>query len=305
MPSYTDRSVKLRSASHSSDQHACLCGAEIPVCSSQVCGVGFEIRELLVFLPILLAFCWTLELFASSEVSSDVEVPSRSGEELLREASTALSKLHSYELNVVVNQSINDGQYIRTFHTYVETAFERSGDHKRIRMVSRRPEDTLTIVSDGGGYWIYHERNRRYEHKSGDLPPEVYRSPTPGFSGTLSAENLPLSMQSAELVRQETLAVGERQESCDVVLVHLKPSVAPPGYTVKNNELTLWLSHQYRVPMKVSGTFIRTNPDGKSQAMDTTVIVQKFGPNTQLPTSTWAFVPPPQSQPEPGTASPQ
>jgi outer membrane lipoprotein-sorting protein len=163
----------------------------------------------------------------------------------------------------------------------------------------------LTIVSDGNGYWIYHESNRRYEHKSGDLPAEVYRSPTPGFSGTLSAESLPVSMKSAELVRQEILAVGERQELCDVVLVQLKPSVAPPGYTVKNDELTLWLSHQYRVPMKVSGTFIHANSDGKSQAMDMTVVVQKFRPNTQLPPSTWAFVPPPQSQPEPGTSSPQ
>jgi len=37
------------------------------------------------------------------------------------------------------------------------------------------------------GYWIYHESSRRYAHQTGDLPPEVYRSPTPGFSGALSA----------------------------------------------------------------------------------------------------------------------
>jgi outer membrane lipoprotein-sorting protein len=305
MSGYRDRSLKLRSVFHSSDHRACLPKGEIRVVSTPVCKGEFGTCKLLSVAPVLLAFFCALPLFASSNASSDSKLPLHSGEQMLREASTSLSKLHSYELNVIVNQSINDGQYVRTFHTYVDTSFEQSGSRKRIRMVSRKPEDTLTIVSDGSGYWIYHESNRRYEHKSGDLPAEVYRSPTPGLSGTLSAENLPVAMKSAVLVRQETLAVGERQELCDVVLVHLRPSVAPAGYIVKNNELTLWLSHQYGVPMKVSGTFIHSNPDGKSQAMDMTVVVQKFRPNTQLPPSTWAFVPPPQSQPEPGTSSPQ
>jgi outer membrane lipoprotein-sorting protein len=233
------------------------------------------------------------------------DAPASSGslraEELVREAASALPKMHSYELDVISNQSINDGKYIKTSHTYVETSFEQSGGHKRIRMVSRKAADTTTIVSDGSGYWIYHESDRHYQRRTGSLPAEVYRSPTPGFSGTLSAENLPVSMQSARIVRQEPLPVEDRKELCDVVVVQLKPDAAPPDYQVKSNELTLWLSHTYRVPMKVSGTFIHKNPDGSSQAMDMTIIVQRFHPNAHLPLSTWTFVPPPESQPEPGT----
>jgi outer membrane lipoprotein-sorting protein len=222
----------------------------------------------------------------------------------VRDSATALSKLHSYELNVISNQSINDGKYIRTIHSYVETSFEQSGGRKRIRMVSRKAADTMTIVSDGEGYWIYHESNRRYQHRTGHLPPEVYRGVTPGFSDRLSAENLPASMQSVHIVRQETLAVEDRKELCDVVLVRLKPNVAPPDYRVLNDEESLWISRENQLPMKVSATFIERDKDGKLQAMDMTILVQRFRPNPRLPLSTWTFVPPPDSQLEPNEPAP-
>ena len=241
-------------------------------------------------------------------IASDVNASSggASAAKLVRDSANALSKLHSYELNVISDQSINDGKYIRTVHSYVETSFEQSGGRKRIRMVSRKAADTMTIVSDGHGYWIYHENNRRYQHRAGHLPPEVYRGVTPGFSDKLSAENLPASMQSAHVLRQETLAVEDRKEQCDVVLVQLKPNVAPPDYGIQNDEVTLWISREYHIPMKVSATFIQKDKDGKSQAMDMTILVQRFRPNPRLPLSTWTFVPPPDSQrdsSEPGPAT--
>jgi outer membrane lipoprotein-sorting protein len=227
-----------------------------------------------------------------------------SGEELVRDAATALLKLRSYELNVIFDQSIDDGKYNRTYHTYVDTAFDRSGGRKRIRMVSRKEADSMTIVSNGDGYWVYHSSKHTYEHRADNLPPEVYDSPTPGFSGTLSAENLPASMQSAQIIRNEMLPLGDRSESCTVVLVHLKSGVAPPEYQVKDNELTLWLSHKYHVPMKVTATFLHNTPDGKPQAMAMAVLVKTFHANVPLPLSTWTFVPPPDSRAMPGTSAP-
>jgi outer membrane lipoprotein-sorting protein len=249
------------------------------------------------------ASCAFLLLAASQAATSS---GGTSAAQLVRDSATALSKLHSYELNVIFNQSINDGKYIRTVHSYVETSFEQSGGRKHIRMVSRKAADTMTIVSDGHGYWIYHENNRRYQHRAGHLPPQVYRGVTPGFSDTLSAESLPVSMQSANIVRQETVAVEDRKELCDVVLVQLKPNAAPPDYGIQNDEVTLWISREYHIPIKVSATFIQKGKDGKSQAMDMTILVQRFRPNPTLPLSTWTFVPPPDSQPEsnePGTAT--
>jgi len=227
-----------------------------------------------------------------------------SASQLIRDSATALSKLHSYELNVISNQSINDGKYIRTIHSYVEISFDQSGGRKRIRMVSRKAADTMTIVSDGDGYWIYHENNRRYQHRTGHLPPEVYRGMTPGFSDRLNAQNLPASMQSANIVRQETLAVEDRKELCDVVLVQLKPNVGPPDYRILNDEETVWISREYHTPMKVSATFIQKDKDGKSQAMEMTILVQRFRPNTRFPLSAWTFVPPPDSQPESSEPAP-
>jgi outer membrane lipoprotein-sorting protein len=251
-----------------------------------------------------LTFVMSMLLCIAALAASDARSSGSTGsaEQWVRDSTLALSKLHSYELNVISSQAINDGQYIRTFHNYVETSFAQSGGRKRIRMVSRKAADTMTIVSDGSsGYWIYHESDHRYQHRTGSLPAEVYRSTTPGFSGTLSAENLPAAMQSAEVVRQEMVPLEERQEPCDVVLVHLKPNMAPPDYRVQNNQVTLWLSHEYRIPMKLSATFIHQEKDGKLQAMDMTILVQKFHPNVELPESTWIFQPPPDAQPETST----
>ena len=78
----------------------------------------------------------------------------------------------------------------------------------------------------------------------------------------------------------------------------LKPNAAPPDYGIQNDEVTLWISREYHIPMKVSATFIQNDKDGKSQAMDMTILVQRFHPNPRLPLSTWTFVPPPDSQPE-------
>ena len=225
-----------------------------------------------------------------------------SAEQLVRDSATALSKLRSYELNVAFDQSIDDGKYRQTSRSYVDTWFEQSGARRRIRIVSKKRERSETIVSDGNGYWVYHDDDRRYERRTDNLPPELYTSPTPGFSGSLSAANLPTSMQSAEVLRQETLSVGGRPELCDVVLVHLKPHVAPPGITVRDNHLTLWVSHRYRVPMKVSATFLHQDPDGKLQAADMVIVVEKFDPNVQLPPSTWTFIPPTDSRPESDTS---
>lgn len=224
-----------------------------------------------------------------------------SAEQLVRDSATALSKLHSYDLSIITKRSVDDGHYNRTFQNYLDTAFERAGKVQRIRMESREPQDSVTIVSDGNGYWIYHERNRRYAFNPGNLPPEVFRSPTPGFSDALSAENLPTSMESAKIIRQENVPLSDRQELCDVVLVKIKPGATPADYQVKDNELTLWLSHSNDVPMKVSGTFLHKEKDGRSQAMQMAIIVQKFHANAPLPPDTWRFVAPPESQPEPGT----
>jgi outer membrane lipoprotein-sorting protein len=251
-------------------------------------------------------FTLVLALVLGSFSAAQKKSPSApvSGEELVRDAATALLKLQSYELNVIFDQSIDDGKYTRTFHTYVDTSFDLSGGRKRIRMVSRRQVDSMIIVSDGDGYWVYHSSNHTYEHRASNLPPEVYNSTTPGFSGTLSAENLPASMQSAQIIRNEMLPLGDRSESCDVVVVHLKPGMAPPEYQVKDNELTLWLSHKYHVPMKVTAIFLHNTPDGKPQAIGMAVLVKKFHPNVPLPLSTWTFVPPPDSQAMPGTSAP-
>jgi outer membrane lipoprotein-sorting protein len=220
---------------------------------------------------------------------------SASAEQLVRDSATAISRLHSYELNVITNRSISDGTYIRTFHEYFETSFEQSGAKKRIRMVSRQPADTMTIVSDGRGYWIYHESNRRYEHKDGSLPSEVYQGATPGFSHPLSATELPAAMKSARILRQETLELEGRHETCDVLEVLLKPNVAPPDYQIENDKLTIWLSRQYRIPMKLSATFLHRE-NGKSQRMEMSIVVEKFQPNIALPGSTWVFQPPANSQ---------
>ena len=239
---------------------------------------------------------WMLALMvAAASGREPLSATQVSAEKLVRSSAGALLKLQSFDLRVVTKQSINDGQYIRTFQTYLNTAFDQSGNRKRIHMESRRPEDTLTIVSDGDSYWIYHDRNHSYMHQTGILPIKVYQGITPGFSDALSAENLPSSMQSAKIVRQENLTIGDREELCDVVVVELKPGAALSGNEIEHNEVTLWLSHAFGVPMKLSGTFIHKDEKGEPQAMDVTVEVRQFHPNVQLPPSTWIFVPPPDS----------
>jgi outer membrane lipoprotein-sorting protein len=225
-----------------------------------------------------------------------------SAEQLVREAATALTKLNSYELNLVSSQAVDDGRYTRTLFTYFDSSFERSRSKRRLRVFSKKGTTGVTIVSDGDGYWVYDEYTRQYERRPGDPPPGILH--TPILAGALSVENLPASLLSAEVERQETLEVGDRQEPCDVVLVRLKPDAAPEGYRVKDGELTLWLSREYRVPMKTSATLLHDGPDGKPEAVEVKVTVKKFHPNAQLPPSTWTFVPPEGSEPAPIPAAP-
>src|SRR5260370_7555744 len=79
-----------------------------------------------------------------------------SAEQLVRDAATALSKLHSYELKVVFDQSIDDGKYRQTFHSYVDTSFEQSGARRRIRIGSKKPVGGKTIVSNRAEYSAFH-----------------------------------------------------------------------------------------------------------------------------------------------------
>ena len=196
-------------------------------------------------------------------------------EALVRDSATALSKLHSYELSVVTDESVNDGRYVRTMHTYFDAAFDQAGGARRIRIESKMPADSVLIVGDDSGHWVYHENNRHYERRTDALPAEAY-SPTPEFPGPLSARRLPSAMQSAELVRQETLTVGDRQELCDVVVVQVRLE-----FNVKGNTLTMWLSREYLVPMKLRATFVRAG-----QAMEMTVTVTRFHPNAAIEAST-------------------
>jgi outer membrane lipoprotein-sorting protein len=237
----------------------------------------------------------------ASETSA---APGTSAEQLVREAATALAKLNSYELSVVSSQAVDDGRYTRTLFTYLDSSVERSGTRCRFRVFSKKGTAGVTIVSDGDSSWIYDEYTRQYEHRQGDPPPDLLHAPTPGFAGALSAENLPTSLQSAEVERPETLAVGDRQEPCDVVLVRLKPDAAPEGYRVKDGALRLWLSREYRVPMKVSATLLHDGPNGKPEVVEMKVTVTKFHPNVQLPPLTWTFVRPEGSQPALASSAP-
>ena len=65
--------------------------------------------------------------------------------------------------------------------------------------------------------------------------------------------------------------------------------------------LHLWISREYKVPLKVEATFVGTTPADLKNYSD---YVPDFEPNLNIPTSTWTFNPPPDAKQRTGTADP-
>jgi hypothetical protein len=58
--------------------------------------------------------------------------------------------------------------------------------------------------------------------------------------------------------------------------------------TLQDNTLRLWVSREYKVPLKVEATFVVT-PEDRKKYSD---YVTDFEPNLNIPASTWTFDPP-------------
>ena len=211
-------------------------------------------------------------------------------EQLVRQQASAVQTMREFIVAHRVDVLTTTPKYNQTTHTYL-TTWARRPDLLRIR--SQRMGDNETIVADAQGMWIYRDADRVYWHQPGKAPAGLMESAFPGLGRELSDVNLPNVMTSASISGQETLTIGQHQFPCTIVDVTVAPKAA--GGTLENNQLRLWISTAYKVPLKVRATFL---PAGSPRAVYTD-LATIFEPNAKIANSAWTFIPPVGSKPRP------
>ncbi len=213
-------------------------------------------------------------------------------EQLVRRQASAIQTMHEFIVSHRVDVKSETPKYNETTHSYLTTWVKRP-DLLRIR--SQMMRQSKTIVADGQGMWIYRDADRVYWHQPGKAPAGLMESAFPGLGQELSDVNLPKVMTSASIVGEENLTIGHRQFPCTIVEVTVSPKAAEG--TLENNQLRLWISTGYQVPLKVQAVF---TPVGGQRKVYTD-FATLFEPGVRIANSTWTFIPPVGSTQRPGT----
>lgn len=220
-----------------------------------------------------------------------------SAEALVRQAAQAVQTMPEFIVGHQVDVKVEMAKYAETMHSYLTTWVKRP---QLVRIEAKTMPQSETVVADGAGMWIYRDADGEYWRTPGQPPAELLANAFPSLARELSTPRLPQAMRSARLVGEETLSVGERHFPCYVVEVTVDPQAAEG--TLANHVVRLWLSERYKVPLKVTATFLPSRPG--ERAKQYTDFATRFEPLAKIPEATWAFIPPKNSHPRPGTPVP-
>ena len=215
---------------------------------------------------------------------------------LVEQEAQAVQSIDRFAVSHQVDITSVTAHYDRTTHAYLKTWVERPG---HLRAESRQYTRSETIVSDGSTTWVYDGGNRTYWKQTGGAPAALFSNAFPGLARQLSSASLPAVITSAGLAGTESLTINGRRYLCDVVEVTVVPSAS--NSALKDNLLHLWISQEYKVPLKVEATFVGATPADLKKYSD---YVTDFEPDLSIPTSTWTFNPPPDAVQRTGTADP-
>jgi outer membrane lipoprotein-sorting protein len=213
---------------------------------------------------------------------------------LVQEEARAVQSIDRFAVSHQVDVTSVTPRYNQTTHAYIKTWVERPG---HVRAESQQYMRNETIVSDGSTTWVYDGANRTYSKQTGGAPAALASNAFPGLARQLSSANLPSVITSAALAGTESLTVNGHGYACDIVEVKVAPSAS--NSTLKDNMLRLWISREYKVPLKVEATFVGAPAAGLKRYSD---YVTDFEPNLNIPSSTWTFNPPQDAKQKRGTA---
>lgn len=204
---------------------------------------------------------------------------------LVQEEARAVQSIDRFAVSHQVDITSVTPRYNQITHAYIKTWVQRPG---HIRAESQQYTRSETIVSDGLTTWFYDGGNRTYRKQTGVAPPDLFSNAFPGLARQLSSPDLPSVMTAARLVGTESLTVNGRSYPCDRVDVWVLPGAS--NGALQGNVLHLWISREYKVPLKVEATFAGASPADTQRYSD---YVTDFELNLKIPTSTWTFNPPP------------
>lgn len=204
-------------------------------------------------------------------------------EQLVRQQASAVQTMREFIVSHRVDVMSVTSKYNETTHAYLTTWVKRP-DLLRVR--SQMMGQSQTIVADGHGMWIYRDADRVYWHQPGPTPTGLMENAFPGLGRELSDGNLPKVMTSASIVGEESLEIGQSKFPCTIVDVTVTPKAA--NGALENNQLRLWISKDYQVPLKVQATFTSAG----STRRDYTDLATRFEPGAKISESTWTFTPP-------------
>jgi outer membrane lipoprotein-sorting protein len=215
---------------------------------------------------------------------------------LVEEEARAVQSIDRYAVSHQVDITSVTSHYNKTTHAYIKTWVQRPG---HIRAESRQYTHSETIVSDGSATWVYDGGNRTYWKQTGGAPIALFSNAFPGLARKLSSANLPSVITSAGLAGTESLTINGHTYLCDIVDVKVVPSASDSA--LQDNMVHLWISREYKVPLKVEATFAGATPADIKKYSD---YVTDFEPNLKIPESTWTFNPPPEAKQRTGTTDP-
>jgi outer membrane lipoprotein-sorting protein len=215
---------------------------------------------------------------------------------LVQEEARAVQSIDRFAVSHQVDINSVTPHYNQTTHAYVKTWVQRPG---HVRAESQQYTRSETIVSDGSTTWVYDGGSRTYRKQAGGAPTALFSNAFPGLARQLSSANLPSVITSARLAGTESLTISSRRYLCDVVDVAVVSSAS--NSALLDNMLHLWISREYKVPLKVEATFVGATPADLKKYSD---YVTDFEPNLNIPTSTWTFNPPPDAKQRTGPADP-
>jgi outer membrane lipoprotein-sorting protein len=237
------------------------------------------------FRPLYLVFAWTLSgLIALGAQTSTVQHSSVQGTKttvdaarvLVQEAARAVQFIDHFEVSHQVDVMSVTPRYNQTTHAYVKTWVQRPG---HIRAESQQYTRKETIVSDGSTTWVYDGSAWK---QMGTVPASLFSNAFPGLARELSSANLPSVMTAAKLVGIEPLTIAGHGYPCDIVDVSVAQGAS--NGTLQDNTLRLWVSREYKVPLKVEATFVGVTPQDRKKYSD---YVTDFNPNLNIPASVW------------------
>ncbi len=214
---------------------------------------------------------------------------------LVRQQANAVRTMREFIVSHQVDVKSVTPKFDETTHAYL-TTWVKHPDLLRIR--SQMMRNDKTIVSDGHGMWIYRDADRVYWHQPGKTPVGLMENAFPGLGRQLSDVNLPKVMTSASSVGEENLDIGHRKFPCTSGAGTVTPNAADG--TLEKNQLRMWISTGYKVPLKVQASFA---PAGGTRKVFTD-FATLFEPETRISPSTWSFIPPEGSTLRPGTSVP-